>query len=174
MVGIVLVAVVAVGLLASGRGGNDRDEVAAPRSSGVPSTSIVPPGSTPPTTVPVGPRGPRGFDGPPPDRVLPPPDQASPFRPPPWAGGPAQPFGPPPTSTFRVSSATAALFGPEAGYYFTVWSRDGTAVDRSANVPSDVPPPAPADRDTLPHFRTRGTLREAIHCSGLGDCALAG
>ena len=124
---------------------------------------------------PDGPRGPRPFDGPLPDgRARPSPEPGSPFRPPPWAGGPEPPFGPPPTTRFRVSPETGALFGAEAGYYFTVWARDGTAVDRSANVPSDVPQPGRADRDTLPHFRTRGTWREAIHCSGLGDCALAG
>ena len=55
-----------------------------------------------------------------------------------------------------------------------VVARRRTVVDRSANVPADVPPPGASDRDTLPHFRTRGTWREAIHCSGLGDCALAG
>ena len=124
---------------------------------------------------PLGPPGPRPFDRPPSDRPLPPsPDQASPFRPPPWAGGPQPPFGPRPTTDFRVSAETGALFGAEAGYYFTVWAREGAVVDRSANVPADVPPPAAGDRDTLPHFRTRGTWREAIHCSGLGDCALAG
>jgi two-component system, OmpR family, sensor kinase len=77
--------------------------------------------------------------------------------------------------TFDPSSDIAGLFGPGGeGYYFVVWYRDGTIVGRSANAPAEVLWPARADRDTLPHFRSRGALRETVHCSGLGECVLVG
>ena len=34
--------------------------------------------------------------------------------------------------------------------------------------------PRISERDTLPHYRTRKQFREAAHCSGMGDCVLAG
>jgi signal transduction histidine kinase len=74
-----------------------------------------------------------------------------------------------------LSSQAAALFGDASGaYYFTIWYRDGSVLKRSANAPTDVTLPERFERDTLPHFRTRQTFREALHCSGLGECALAG
>ncbi len=66
------------------------------------------------------------------------------------------------------------LFGAGTGYYFVVWYRNGDVVGKSANAPSGIATPSVAERDTLSHFRARGEFREAIHCSSMGDCALAG
>jgi heavy metal sensor kinase len=73
----------------------------------------------------------------------------------------------------QLSLATLGLFGSKEGYYFTIWYRDGSVLERSANAPI-LSVPGRHERDTLPHFRTRGEFREAIHCSGLGECVLAG
>jgi two-component system OmpR family sensor kinase len=59
-------------------------------------------------------------------------------------------------------------------YYFVVWYRDGSVLKRSAGAPEGLARPAISQRDTLPHYRTRLQYREALHCSGLGDCVLAG
>src|SRR5947207_2286371 len=71
----------------------------------------------------------------------PPPHRPPDDRPPPGAG---DPFGPPPRGgpapTLQLSPETAGLFGADAGYYFTIWYRDGSVVDRSQNAPSDLPP----------------------------------
>ena len=100
----------------------------------------------------------------------PPPDDRPP---PPWVRGPRQTDGP--SGTVPLSSETAALFGPGAGgHYFTIWYRDGSVLNRSPDAPQDSPAPGRSERDTLPHFRSRGPFREAVHCSGLGDCAMAG
>jgi two-component system, OmpR family, sensor kinase len=71
------------------------------------------------------------------------------------------------------SPETVALFGRETGYYFTTWDRDGFVRDRSDNAPPDLPAPR-RDGNTLAHFRTRGEWREVVHCSGPGECVLAG
>src|SRR5262249_825404 len=47
-------------------------------------------------------------------------------------------------------------------------------LNQSANAPADTAWPSMPERDTLPHYRTRGDFREAVHCSGLGECAAAG
>jgi heavy metal sensor kinase len=73
-----------------------------------------------------------------------------------------------------LSTETLQLFGEPAGFYFVIWYRDGSILNRSANAPSNSPPPSRGERDTLPHYRTRGDYREALHCSGIGDCAMAG
>jgi two-component system OmpR family sensor kinase len=98
-----------------------------------------------------------GFGGHPPDREKPPE-----WRPPPGMAAPQD---------FVLSAETRALF---ANYYYLVWYRDGSVLTRSATAPEDVTRPEFSERDTLPHFRTRGHFREAVHCSGLGDCVLAG
>jgi len=108
--------------------------------------------------------------------------QPRPPIPPPWNNSAKfhEPPEPPPPPADRLSqdlslpSETAALFGPQAGYYFLIWSRDAAVLRRSENAPIDIPPPSASDRDTLPHLRTRGTYRELVHCSGFGDCAMAG
>ena len=99
-----------------------------------------------------------------------------------------QPLGPPPSSAtrkvrpapappkptgFDLPPDIASLFG-SGPYYFAVWYRDGTLLNHSANAPSNLPRPDRSDRDTLMHWRTRGAWREALHCSGLADCALVG
>ena len=98
-----------------------------------------------------------GFGGPPPPREKPPGR-----RPPPEMAAPQD---------FTLSAETRALF---ANYYYVVWYRDGSVLTRSAAAPKDLTRPELSERDTLPHFRTRGDFREAVHCSGLGDCVLAG
>ena len=130
--------------------------------------------------------GPRRGDGPPPgdDRM-----RGGRFGPPDLGGerGPRRPEGPPPPDDFRgpppgnpprvdvtLAAETAAMFGPATGYYFIIWFRDGTIAKRSSNAPADPPEPSLEERDTLAHFRTRGELREALHCSGFGDCSMAG
>jgi two-component system OmpR family sensor kinase len=104
-------------------------------------------------------RAPPPRDGPPPEGVRKPPPAPSGERP----------------SDLSLSSGTAALFGEgDGGYYYMVWYRDGTVLKRSAGAPLDLPSPQSFQRDTLTHWRTRRRFREAFHCSGLGDCALAG
>ncbi len=115
----------------------------------------------------------RPHDGPPGGRrgefrFGPPEHGRGPNHPPPprqWASAAAQ---------FAPSPEAASLFAAGSGYYYVIWLRDGAVVKRSDNAPSDTPPPDFADRDSLPHFRTRGSWREAIHCTGFGDCSLAG
>ncbi len=65
------------------------------------------------------------------------------------------------------------MFDARDGYYFTIWRRDGVVLQKSANAP-ERPAPGAFERDTLPHFRTNGEFREAVHCSGFGDCSMAG
>ena len=75
----------------------------------------------------------------------------------------------------KLSREAAALFGSEPSvYYFVIWSADGDVLNRSANAPADSPVPPALSRDTALHLRTRGIYREAIHCSGPGDCAMVG
>ncbi len=74
-----------------------------------------------------------------------------------------------------LSAATAALFGEGPGaFYYVTWYRDNSVLSRSASAPVNVPPPPGLQRDTLTHWRMRDGWREAFHCSGLGDCVLAG
>ena len=110
-------------------------------------------------------------EGPPPDGV---PEHGMP-------PGEARHFGPlrPPPPEYRerpsdipLSNDTASLFG--GGTYYAFWYRDGTLLKRSQGGPGQIPEPRLAERDTLTHWRTREGFRETFHCSGLGDCALAG
>jgi heavy metal sensor kinase len=67
------------------------------------------------------------------------------------------------------------LFGEgPGGFYYVTWYRDNTVLSRSPSAPAGVPPPPALQHDTLTHLRTRDGRREAFHCSGLGDCVLAG
>lgn len=106
-----------------------------------------------------------GFRGPPPD------------RPPPFKEPPKRRL-PPGTATphdLQLPADAAALFGNRPGdYYYVVWFRDGSVLKRSGAAPADLTRPERSERDTLPHFRTRDGFREGIHCSGMGDCVLAG
>jgi two-component system, OmpR family, sensor kinase len=92
-------------------------------------------------------------------------------RPPPPDDGPPD-FGPPVAVT--LPPETAALFGPAAGYYFVIWVGNGMVLNQSSNAPGDSEPPTFSDRDAAPEFRTRGEFREVVHCTGLGECAMAG
>jgi two-component system, OmpR family, sensor kinase len=74
----------------------------------------------------------------------------------------------------QLTPETAQLFGAESGYYFLIWNRNGTVLNGSQNAPLDSPRPTSPERDELSHFRTRGDYREAVHCSGSGDCVMAG
>ena len=112
------------------------------------------------------------FDGPPrngPPHFNEPPDKRGP---PPGRNGPRRPRKP---DDVRLPADAAALFGSRPGnYYYVVWYRDGSLLKRSAAAPADLARPELSERDTLPHFRTRDGFREGIHCSGMGDCVLAG
>jgi two-component system, OmpR family, sensor kinase len=71
-----------------------------------------------------------------------------------------------------LSTGTLALLGGD--YYHLVWYRDGSLLARAANAPHGEEQPEQFERDTLVHWRTHGEFREAFHCSGFGDCVLAG
>ncbi len=74
----------------------------------------------------------------------------------------------------ELTAGAAALFGDRPEDYYYVWYRDGSVLKRSAAAPADLTKPERGERDTLPHFRTRGQFREEFYCSGLGDCLVAG
>jgi two-component system, OmpR family, sensor kinase len=82
--------------------------------------------------------------------------------------------GPPPDHeppSIDLPPESSALFG---SYYYAIWYRDGSIIERSAGLPDEGVSPRDLDRDTLTHWRTRATYREAFHCSGFGDCVLTG
>ena len=82
--------------------------------------------------------------------------------------------GPPPDhrpSNIPLPSDSATLF---ASYYYVIWYRDGSIIEQSPNLPGEGESPRDLNRDTLTHWRTREGYREAFHCSGFGDCVLAG
>ena len=82
-------------------------------------------------------------------------------------------FGP---REVRLTSEVAGLFDETRtnGFYFTIWSRDGTLLKRSTNAPADVLTPERLAGDTRTHTRMRDTFRESFHFTELGDCVLAG
>jgi signal transduction histidine kinase len=124
------------------------------------SVRYPPPGPPPP--------GPRP-KGPPPG---PPPNGRPPAGPPPGRQADDQPRPAlKPTDLAMSPDAESQFSGP---YYYVVWYRDGTVLKRSTGAPPNVPAPTLFERDTLTHWRTRGDRRETFHCSGFGDCALAG
>jgi len=121
-------------------------------------------------------RGPPEHGPPPHDFKFdgPPRDGPPPFKEPPDTRMPP-PRGPRKPEDVRLPADAAALFGNRPGdYYYVVWYRDGSVLKRSAASPADLMRPERSERDTLPHFRTRDGFREGIHCSGMGDCVLAG
>lgn len=126
-----------------------------------------PPGGPPPDAFG---RGEGGFDhGPPRDngRRGPPPNERREKGPPPNRSQESQK-----PKDVTLTAETAALFS--SGYFYVIWYRDGSVLKRSPDAPRDLPRPESSERDTLPHLRTRQGFREAVHCSGLGDCVLAG
>jgi heavy metal sensor kinase len=76
----------------------------------------------------------------------------------------------------RLSTATSALFdeGDTNGFYFAVWSRDGTLLKQSTNAPAQLPLPVRSGSETRIRTRTRGELREVYHHTERADCVLAG
>jgi two-component system, OmpR family, sensor kinase len=75
----------------------------------------------------------------------------------------------------QLSAENAALFGNGSGdYYYIVWYRDDSVLKRSDGAPADLVRPAGSERDTLVHLRTRNQFREALDCTGIGDCMLVG
>ena len=102
----------------------------------------------------------------------PPPDGRRPTRPLPPGGARGLSSKP---AEIPVPAAVAALFGDAPGdFYYVIWYRDDTVLARSAAAPGNIPTPPSPEHDTLTHWRMRDGLREAYHCSGLGDCVLAG
>lgn len=135
-------------------------------------------------------QGVRG--GPPPEGRRPPPppdhdDGPGRFEKPP--GKPPR-FGPPPDGPgtgrgpggrgerrdFRLTADQEELFNHATadGFYYSVWSRDGTLLRRTANAPQDLGIPPHNGRDTSQHHRSRDAFREAYQFTELGDCVLAG
>ena len=144
---------------AGGRGPEKRDMYFGPEGGG---RGDRPPGPPPEEGNRLHGESPR--DGGPPGRKGPGPD----FKGPPDGPRPLPRAGPPPKETppdFKLPTEVAALFQNPA-YYYVAWFRDGTVMGRSVSAPRDTPRPALNERDTLPHWRTRGSLREAFPSEG--------
>ncbi len=96
------------------------------------------------------------------------------FGPPgrPWDGGWPARFGP---REFHVTPEITRLFDEteKEGFYYAVWSREGTPIKLSTNSPSELSLPRRLD-ETQTHIRTREMVREAFHFTEMGDCVLAG
>jgi heavy metal sensor kinase len=133
------------------------------------------------------PPGRRGFGpesenetgGPPPHRRLPfdPGLDSGPGR-----SGP-EPFPtrgwPGPRPEFReiqLSLATQRLFDETEtnGYYYAVWSREGSLLKRSTNAPADLQAPGRLAADPRMAKRMRGDFREALQRSNFGEAVLVG
>jgi two-component system, OmpR family, sensor kinase len=109
-----------------------------------------------------------------------------PGRPPPTAGPGRKADFPPPRAPFREPppERREVLLPEEAqwlfaetnnnGFYFVIWSRNGTELKRSTNTPAGLGMPAQFGRDTTTQVRERDTFREAFQFNGRGDCILAG
>jgi heavy metal sensor kinase len=126
-------------------------------------------------------RGPE-FDGGP--KRMPPPGERGDLPPHDWPefrprGGPREMRGgpgEPNAREFRLSAEAASLFDERRtnGFYYAVWSRDGSLLKQSTNAPAAVPNPVRIGRDTRTHTRMHGMYREAFHFTEMGDCVLAG
>ena len=94
-----------------------------------------------------------------------------PFMPPPWfrERGPE-------SRRIQLSVSTAGLFDENDpfGFYYSIWSRNGTELKRTTNSPAESPFPNPSRTDTRIRTRTRGDYREAFQSTEMGDCVLAG
>lgn len=77
---------------------------------------------------------------------------------------------------FRLGPRQAALFDESdaKGFYYVVWSRDGTMVGHSTNSPANIPLPpiAPGPRRMPPQLR--GAFRESYQIMPPGEIVLAG
>jgi two-component system OmpR family sensor kinase len=89
------------------------------------------------------------------------------FRPGPWRRG---------FREIKLSSEVTSLFDEARtnGFYFAIWSSDGTSLKRSANAPAELRLPDHAARETRTHTRMRGDFREAFQFTELEDCVLTG
>lgn len=126
--------------------------------------------------------------GPPPEHGprRPPPPEGDPggfdfdgeLRPPPRHHGPPPEDGPGPRGRrdVRITSEVAGLFQDTRpiGYYYAIWSREGSSLKRSTNAPPEAALPERMGRDTSIHTRERSGWREAFQFTELGDCVLAG
>src|SRR5712671_2420635 len=89
----------------------------------------------------------------------PPPDD---FRGPPPGGEP----GSPGSLQVRLAPEVQSLFDEEHtnGFYFVIWSWDGSVLKTSSNAPGSVPSAERlSSKDTRTYVRSRGALREAYH-----------
>jgi signal transduction histidine kinase len=96
------------------------------------------------------------------------------------------PFGPrgerPPDAAlrspreFHLPPRQSALFDETDtnGFYYVIWSREGTIISQSTNAPANIPMPpnAPTPRHGPPQFR--GVFREAYQIMPPGDILLVG
>jgi two-component system, OmpR family, sensor kinase len=115
------------------------------------------------------PRGPRR-DRPPPDGET---DGPPPFGPR-GDGPPDGPRRPPPE--FHLLPRQSGLFDETDanGFYYVVWSRNGTIIGHSTNAPADIPmPDKPASSGSM-HPRLRGAFREYYIITPPGEVLLAG
>jgi heavy metal sensor kinase len=76
----------------------------------------------------------------------------------------------------ELSPAMLARFdgSDPAGWYFIIWSRDGSRLKASTHAPTELTRPRRVGTDTSPHLRSRGELREAYHFTEMGDSILVG
>lgn len=108
------------------------------------------------------PRGPRRPPGEPPEGLREPPD------------GSREPFRP--LSGLRLGVQQAALFDQDDtnGFYFVIWSRDGSVLARSTNAPAVVPPLGHAVSRGPQPPRQRDSWREAILVTPPGETVIVG
>lgn len=85
------------------------------------------------------------------------------------------PFGPGPRE-IRLSGQTLGLFDETAtnGFYYAVWSREGSLLKQSTNAWAEVTRPERVGADTQPHTQRRGPFREVFHFTEMGECVLVG
>lgn len=73
-----------------------------------------------------------------------------------------------------LTTEQSGLFGASNGFYFIVWSRDGSLLEASDQAPADVPRPDRPNLDTQIRTRHREPFRESYHFTELGDGILVG
>src|ERR1051326_1214831 len=81
-----------------------------------------------------------------------------------------------PPREFHLPPRQGALFDETDtnGFYYVIWSRDGTIISQSTNAPANIPMPgtAPAPRRGPPQFR--GAFRECYQIMPPGEILLVG
>lgn len=124
-------------------------------------------------------------NGPPRDRLRPPPGGPLRDRPDPDDQNDGPPFRPPgdapegprrPPREFHLLPRQAGLFddADTNGFYYVVWSRFGTIVGRSTNAPTDIPIPQNAGSPGPISTRLRNAFRECYVVTPPGEILLAG